>query len=419
MSLGQWLPAVLYVLFSVTAGSAGERVTVRGTVVDAVGKSVSDVDVGEFWSANGIPRDADGTPWKNYADLEQKLAAGGWKELHQQVGVMEPHWGSQSARTDAEGRFSLEVGNIPTALLAINRARTEGAVILVAPDQPEISRPIALTKLVDVRGRMRCIGVWKKPEWSNVYVAIQPDEERRPLDYFRLADCSSLGADFAFKLPAGNYHLEVYCTGPEAQIKEGVELAIAGQSAIDLGTLELKRENFFLESRIAEWKAKGDRGDFKQHFGKAPPKWFIADARGVDKSVQLSDFKGKWVVLEFWNLSCVVCLKHQLPEWADFYRTRAQQRDAFEILGVCVDVDESLASMADVEKGLAPIVAHTWQGKELPFPLLLDAGLRTWQSFGLEAMADTLLVDPEGNLTNIVGHDEVRAFLTKQLDRKQ
>jgi peroxiredoxin len=139
--------------------------------------------------------------------------------------------------------------------------------------------------------------------------------------------------------------------------------------------------------------------------------------RGAKKDVQLSDYRGKWVVLEFWNLSCKICLKRNLPAWSEFYTAHAAQRDRFEIVSICVDVDEDLGSIADVERRLQPIVKHVWQGRDLPFPMLLDSGLRTWQSYGLDYMARTLLVDPAGNLTDVIGHDEVRDHLLRSLER--
>jgi hypothetical protein len=35
--------------------------------------------------------------------------------------------------------------------------------------------------------------------------------------------------------------------------------------------------------------------------GKPFPEWEIADARGVKADVKLSDYKGKWVYIEFWG----------------------------------------------------------------------------------------------------------------------
>jgi hypothetical protein len=38
-----------------------------------------------------------------------------------------------------------------------------------------------------------------------------------------------------------------------------------------------------------------------KHKGRELPPWTISDARGVPKTVKYSDFKGKWVLLEFWG----------------------------------------------------------------------------------------------------------------------
>ena len=35
-------------------------------------------------------------------------------------------------------------------------------------------------------------------------------------------------------------------------------------------------------------------------YGKPAPPLHVADARGVSKSVRWSDFKGRWVLVEFW-----------------------------------------------------------------------------------------------------------------------
>ena len=270
--------------------------------------------------------------------------------------------------------------------------------------------------MVQVQGRLTYSRLDTKPEWTNVSVEVEPDPETRPLDSFEIFSCGSLEADFAFKVPSGGTSLGLL---PNARwkVKSTPVLDATGeQSSIELGTFELQPATLGLQSRIEKWHSKGDRGDYTKHFGREPPAWFIADTRGVKKNVRLADYRGKWVVLEFWNLSCKVCLKRSLLEWAEFYTANADQHDQFEILSICVDVDEDLASIADVEKRLQPIVKHVWHGQELPFPMLLDAGLRTWQSFGLDYMARTLLIDPDGNLTDVVDHNEVRDHLLKHFD---
>jgi len=54
-------------------------------------------------------------------------------------------------------------------------------------------------------------------------------------------------------------------------------------SEYNLGTLDMKA------SPIAKLK------------GKTPPGWAITDARGVKADVKLSDYKSKWVYVEFWG----------------------------------------------------------------------------------------------------------------------
>ena len=36
--------------------------------------------------------------------------------------------------------------------------------------------------------------------------------------------------------------------------------------------------------------------------GKPAPAWNITDAKGIEKTAKLSDYKGKWVVIEIWGV---------------------------------------------------------------------------------------------------------------------
>ena len=116
------------------------------------------------------------------------------------------------------------------------------------------------------------------------------------------------------------------------------------------------------------------------------------------KEVQILDFKGKWVLLDFWGLSCTPCLRKTIPELMKFYEEHRGQRDRFEILSMCLDPDGELNSLADMDRALEPIVRQVWGGKTIPFPILLDNTFKTWESFGLRGLNTVLLIDPEGNL---------------------
>jgi AhpC/TSA family len=145
-------------------------------------------------------------------------------------------------------------------------------------------------------------------------------------------------------------------------------------------------------------RSAGEWGAYTKHDGQQPPRWRINHARGVSEDAQLSDFKGKWVLLEFWGFGCRPCLWTCLPKLMIFYEDHAAQRDRCEILAILCDYDGELKSMANVDRGLAPIVEHVWGGKTIPFPVLLDSSFKTWESFGLQGMGLVLLIDPERHL---------------------
>ncbi len=168
---------------------------------------------------------------------------------------------------------------------------------------------------------------------------------------------------------------------------------------LDLGILRLPPRPPSVEKRIQQSKAEGNWGDYTKHYGESPPAWHVTDARGVKKEVQISDYRGKWVLLDFWFPRCRPCLTKDLPNLMRFYDEPKAQRDQFEVLSICIDIDGEVKTMADLDRGLEPIVQHVWKGKSLPFPTLLDATFKTYERYGIgEAGSGAVLIDPQGKL---------------------
>jgi hypothetical protein len=85
----------------------------------------------------------------------------------------------------------------------------------------------------------------------------------------------------SLRLPPGDYSVRV--SGVDCRrVNTRIKLTV-GTGTLDLGTTDLKPTIIAL------------------HYGKEPPKLTVSDARGVDPKVKLADFKGKWVLLEFWG----------------------------------------------------------------------------------------------------------------------
>lgn len=95
-----------------------------------------------------------------------------------------------------------------------------------------------------------------------------------------------------------------------------------------------------------------------------------------------------------------------------FYDEHAAHRDKFEIVAFCVDHDGELKSMKDLDRQLKPIVENVWNGRQLPFPLLLDASFRTCKSFGIDGFGK-MLIDPQGRL--VQGDEKTLAEKLKEI----
>lgn len=379
--------AMLVVVGSVFADN--ERV-VRGRVVDASGKPAAGVDVSTFWRANGPPTDADGKPY----DLQTPQ---GQTRYWSNEGKMFP-LGGKPVKTAPDGRFTMTIRDDLHQLMAMDAPRRTGALaILPAADAGEVE--LRLAPLTRIHGTIRGPRADERPEWTHVYLLV-PDDPARPLDFTRLGDCGSNEARFEMSLPPGRYLLDpTWVTDADVCLtRDPLEIILTGQTReIDLGVLRVAPSGPTLSTRVNESKAANRWRDFTEHYGEAPPPWNAVDARGVKKDVQIGDFKGKWVLIYFWGMSCAPCLRDGIPNLTKFYEDHKPQRDRFEILSICIDEGGKLKSIADLDGKLEPIVKNIWK-KPIPFPILLDPTFKTWERFGLPGMGTVILIDPQGKL---------------------
>lgn len=71
------------------------------------------------------------------------------------------------------------------------------------------------------------------------------------------------------------------------------------------------------------------------------------------------------------------------------------QRDHFTILAFH---DASAKTLEELDEKLAPTVRDAWDGRELPFPILMDATGETIKTYEITAFPTVILIDPEGKL---------------------
>jgi thiol-disulfide isomerase/thioredoxin len=104
---------------------------------------------------------------------------------------------------------------------------------------------------------------------------------------------------------------------------------------------------------------------------------------------RLADFKGKWVVVNFWATWCAPCVK-EIPDIAAFAKT---QGDKTSVIGIALDWDETGKAEADQRKvkAFAKKVGHA-------YPLVLGDD-DSEKVFGkLKGLPTTIVYDPAGKI---------------------
>jgi cytochrome c biogenesis protein CcmG/thiol:disulfide interchange protein DsbE len=117
---------------------------------------------------------------------------------------------------------------------------------------------------------------------------------------------------------------------------------------------------------------------------KAAPEFSLKDANG--RTVHLSDYKGKVVLLDFWATWCGPC-KVEIPWFMEFENRFKDQ--GFAVLGVSMDEDGWGA--------ISPYVRE----RKMNYRVLLGDDKVSTSYGGLDALPTTLLIDREGNIASV------------------
>ena len=219
------------------APAHADTVSLDGTVKDAEGRPAGGVDVATFW-------------------LEGDPASG--------------------VKTDEDGAFTLEARSWgrPLSLMVMDAERKHGALVVVQPDALDDPIDVTLEPLVKVHGTFICEELGTKPTWTNVYLNLREGN-------LRIARCMSEKAEFSFLAPAGAYELIMYGTDVR-RVRKPLDVGKVKKGVIDLGEIDLPPTPIALL------------------YDKELPEWTVTAAHGVDDDVELEDYRGKWVLMEFW-----------------------------------------------------------------------------------------------------------------------
>ncbi len=133
--------------------------------------------------------------------------------------------------------------------------------------------------------------------------------------------------------------------------------------------------------------------------GQAAPDFSLTDTAG--KTVRLSDFKGKHVVLEWTNPGCPFVRKHYDPS-----NMQALQKEAGGKGVVWLAVNSTADSHPDY---LAPSQMGRWmsQQKAAPAATLMDEEGSVGKSYGARTTPHMYIVNPQGMLIYAGGIDSI------------
>jgi thiol-disulfide isomerase/thioredoxin len=99
--------------------------------------------------------------------------------------------------------------------------------------------------------------------------------------------------------------------------------------------------------------------------------------------IEVSDLKGKWVILNFWAGWCESCVK-EVPELNQFYRHNQNKNI------VLYGVNFERMPIAELKNAMNKL--------QIAYPIILEDPANTWDLDGIEALPVTFIIDPHGNV---------------------
>ena len=127
---------------------------------------------------------------------------------------------------------------------------------------------------------------------------------------------------------------------------------------------------------------------------KSAPSFTLQDLNG--KTVSLSDFKGKVVVLDFWATWCPPCVK-EIPHFIELYEQYKDQ--GFAMVGISVD-----------REGIGVVESFARKYK-INYPILMNDGRVANAYGGITGIPTTFVIDRAGNIRRkYIGYRDKAVF---------
>jgi len=136
------------------------------------------------------------------------------------------------------------------------------------------------------------------------------------------------------------------------------------------------------------------------------PAWTLPDL--TDEPVQLSDFKGKVVVLDFWGSWCGPC-RMELPYFQQMYDKYKDKGVVF--VGINWEQEKTRAAHLETAKNFV-------QSNNYSFPVVFDHDRSAVQSYAISAFPTVFMIDKSGRVRyrNVGVSQGIEDILTAQIE---
>jgi AhpC/TSA family len=158
------------------------------------------------------------------------------------------------------------------------------------------------------------------------------------------------------------------------------------------------RRSLFVASAVAALFA-GAQVHAAAAVGQAAPDFTLKDASG--KTVKLSDFKGKHVVLEWTNPGCPFVRKHY-----NSGNMASTQKDAMDKGVVWLAINSTETASSDYLEP-AKLVAWMKERQSVPSATLMDESGTAGKAYGARTTPHMYIVNPQGQLIYAGGIDSI------------
>ncbi len=279
--------------------------------------------------------------------------------------------------TDKQGKFtfSTRTTRYPLTVTVFDRQRRHGATFVVNKEDSTKDLKITLEPLVAV----------------TVNVDL-PEEKGQRVDlrlviiskkFQRIGMIEHAAPHQTLLLPAGDYTLGISDIGYRLNVLGAPFSAPRGAVAVDAPVMKPTLTPLGLTLQ------------------NEPPAWTVTDARGISKDVKISDYKGKWVLIDLWGYWCHWCVVEALPGLMKIYDEYPDQRDKFQIFAFHHDTAGKVKNISDMEAMNADNVKNLWKGRDLPFPVLLDSTGKTMKDWDIHAWPTLIIINPQGKVDSV------------------